>query len=123
MKVLILSKVRFNALDNTAEGMDTSLGYKVVTGIPLHQIVNGDELLQELLHYHTISEIKFSFCIHTSLWDWELEGGALSEEVNKDALTCTHEWVNVGFSTIKMACKHCDGDAPEWVQNKYEHKD
>lgn len=122
MKVLILREVIFNALDNTAEGMDTSLGYKVVTGIPLHQIVNGDELLQELLHYPSISEIKFSFCTHTSLWDWELDKSS-EDEVNKDALTCTHEWVNVGFSTIKMACKYCDRDAPAWVQVRYEYKD
>lgn len=23
---------------------------------------------------------------------------------------CQHEWVNVGFYTLKMVCKHCDAE-------------
>lgn len=118
---VVLKNVRYNDKDNTAEGMDNSLGYTVITGVPLHQVANSGELKELLQKNDKIPEMNFTLCIHTSMWDWELDEA--SEEVNKDALTCTHEWVNVGFSTIKMVCKHCDRDAPAWVQNRYEYKD
>jgi hypothetical protein len=29
------------------------------------------------------------------------------------APSCEHEWVNVGFTSLKMACKHCGVDMPK----------
>ena len=120
MASLILRDVKYNHKDCTAEGMDTSLGYTVMTGVPIHQVVNGDELRDELLKRGKLTEIHFTLCMYTSLWDWEWDREEEDAVVNKDAVECTHEWVNVGFSTIQLACKKCDKDAPE---NIYEHKD
>jgi hypothetical protein len=33
------------------------------------------------------------------------------DEVLK-SMSCQHEWVNAGFTSIKMVCKKCDADKP-----------
>lgn len=119
MTNLVLSDVRYNDLDETAEGVELNGGFDVTVGLPIYQVINGDELRTELIHRKKIPEVRFWLCKATSYWDWEMDYDSV-DGVNKDAFTCTHEWVNVGFNTVRMACKHCNRDAPDYVQKRYE---
>ena len=53
-----------------------------------------DELLQELQDY--------GLSLETYL------GEDTIEIVEKTDVPCAHKWVNVGFTTVKEVCKHCD---------------
>jgi len=40
--------------------------------------------------------------------NWDAEGIDTSPFGETLSTRCTHDYVNVGFSAIKMACKHCN---------------
>lgn len=94
------------------------------------QVVNADELKRELSKIPSGRDINFSLQMHSngiysSLWDWNFAEDKEQEEEEKKytpTMPCTHEWVNMGFTSVHMACRHCDQDAPNWIQNKYDPK-
>lgn len=64
------------------------------------------------------------------VWEWEVngwewpwddmgtptEGANYGTGVNRDAvdsINCTHEWVNISFNHVQLACKHCGVDKSE----------
>ena len=39
---------------------------------------------------------------------WEDGRAEIDYPLIGESVSCSHEFVNVGFTTIKMVCKHCD---------------
>lgn len=58
------------------------------------------------------------------LWQWQFApedydenldySGLVADGINVDSVadSCSHYWVNIGFSTPRLACKYCGIDAP-----------
>lgn len=45
-----------------------------------------------------------------NLWDWDIEEYAHSTNAHNPGPECNHEWVNVSFNHVHLACKHCGVD-------------
>ena len=43
-------------------------------------------------------------------WDWDLEEYSYSMNMRNPDQGCAHEWVNVSFNHVRLACKHCGVD-------------
>jgi len=90
-----------------------------------YQVVNADELKRELSKCQDGKDTQFKLQMYTngvysSLWNWDFVEDRDEAPTSYQSLTCSHEWVNVGFMSVKMACKHCDADAPNWIQNRHD---
>lgn len=73
-------------------------------------IVNYDELAKHLV-YRPGSNIMFIPSAN-NYWDWK-EYPTSNLYVND---VCQHFWVNVGFTSFKLVCKHCEAEAPEYIR-------
>lgn len=83
------------------------------------RVINADELKRELSKFPDGKDVEFTLRafsngFYSDLWEWEFA------EEKKENTPCTHEWVNVSFTSVNMACKHCDQSAPWWIQNKHD---
>ena len=73
----------------------------VVCGEARRIIAHNDKMLYRVLSCNQI-EVK-----------WPIEALIPVDDVQKDtSQECQHEYVNMGFYTIQMVCKHCDKEKP-----------
>lgn len=89
------------------------------------QVVDADELKRELSKCSNGRDVNFAVQLHSngiysSLWNWNFPEDKEEDAKYTATMPCSHEWVNMGFMSIKMACKHCAVDAPYWIQNKHD---
>lgn len=107
--------------------------YEVADGLHIDTVADYSKFKKVIDHCPNAS-INMVWNNVNGVWEWEIsgwhwpwedelegdiEGSEYGTGVSRDGTkggdsnTCNHEWVNVGFHHIQLACRHCGVDKPE----------
>lgn len=110
-----------------------TMDYTVADNLPIYTVAQYPRFKRSI-DMNPNSKISMAWNSANGVWEWEIDGwnwpwedesetpneGAeygtgVSRDVGLDGSnrTCTHEWVNISFHHLQLACKHCGIDKPE----------
>lgn len=117
------------------KGMVWSMELSITRSFDSKQIAEYARFSQATAKLSNLHQIGMVWNSSTGVWEWEIEGWNWPWEdesettdnpganygtgVNRDAGVdggnhpCLHEWVNISFSHLHLACRLCGVDKPE----------
>ncbi len=110
-----------------------TMDYGVADSLPIYTVAQYPRFKRSI-DLNPMSKISMAWNSANGVWEWEIDGWNWPWEDESEVpdggsdygtgvrsgdgmgggnRTCSHEWVNISFHHMQLACKHCGIDKPE----------